>query len=227
MAIKVNNKLNIVIKVDMANDEEGYVHSVPISTEVFETYWRVLSKTYSTIYSEDLTVIGGPRVAYLVLKEIAQGDSIWNDGKGGGVELGLIGEIMRLSTIVAPAAALGRQGDARGWASLPLATAVARNLIEPQSFAELRNTLVFFTAISAMQRRPHRLQTLSVISGLWAASPTSSNSTEFAASLPTLMKEETSNDLMQNEDQVAVASPMDVLITTEDTPETNTVSLPY
>ena len=56
--MKINRALNLVIPID---SEKGqlFVHSTPISREIFEQYFLVISKTFAAIFSEGLGAIAG------------------------------------------------------------------------------------------------------------------------------------------------------------------------
>jgi len=88
--MKLDKALNLVIPIDQ---DEGriYVHSTPISLEVFEKYFLAISKTFAAIYSEGLNVLAGPRVAALMLRRVS--DDL-------GLDTGLIDEIRRLSNVI-------------------------------------------------------------------------------------------------------------------------------
>ena len=86
----VNRRLNLVQPIDTATGTV-YLHSVPISREVWESYFLVLAKTYAEIMKQGLTVIAGPPVARLLLKVVAQQIGAW-EGENG-VERGLLPEL--------------------------------------------------------------------------------------------------------------------------------------
>ena len=85
--MKINKAMNIVVPVDI-DGVECFVHSTPISFEVFEKYFLVISKTFSEIYSQGLSHVAAPRVASLLLKKCAK-----DLGELESVEKGLINEI--------------------------------------------------------------------------------------------------------------------------------------
>ncbi len=172
--MKIDRKLNLVVPVDR-HSGKLYVHSTPISSETFETYALVLAKTFSSIYSEGLGSIAGPRVAAIQLKRIALSIDEWEGPEG--VENGLLQEIIRLSNVVVP--------DEKGWQTLPLHDALSKDLIEGDDFSEVMNALVFFTLVSSMHRRNQIATILKGIGPLWDTQTTSLSSTEFAASLTT------------------------------------------
>jgi len=96
--VNLNKKLNLVIPVE----RDGglvYVHSMPISREVFERYFMTIAKTFGRIMVEGLARTS-PRIAMLMLRKTAQDDGNWTGT--GGVELGLVSEIRRLTSVLLP-----------------------------------------------------------------------------------------------------------------------------
>lgn len=172
--MKMDRKLNIVIPVQQGT-RTLYVHSSPISRGVFENYFMVLSRTFAAIYNQGLGAVAGPRVAAMMLRKIAQEAGDWEGDAG--VERGLMAEIRRLTNVVMP--------DGSGWATTPFQEVRDRKLLDEDDIAEVENSLVFFTVASAMHRKEELPTVLGMMSNLWGAQIASSNSTEFAASLPT------------------------------------------
>lgn len=169
--MRIDRHLNLVIPIER---ESGtvYVHSTPISTEVFETYFLEISKAFAAIMQQGLNVIAGPRIAYLMLKRVSEGLGTW-----GGVESGLMNEIRRLSNVVLP-------GE-RGWHAIPLEDALRRELLAPADVAEAEGAIVFFILVSAMVHRKDLSAWLDQACGLWRMQTVSSHCTAFANSLPT------------------------------------------
>lgn len=172
--MKITKNLNLVVKADTERGEV-FVHSTPISVNIFEKYVFIISKTLSTLYEEGLTVFAGPRVAAITMKNIAIQRNIW-DGPDG-VENGLMNEIRRLTNVVMP-------GE-NGWESIPYHDAIKSGVIDAQAASEIEGQLVFFTCVSRMHRPKEIPALLDGISEVWGTQSTSLNSTEFQNSLPT------------------------------------------
>lgn len=175
--MKISRKLNLVIPID-TDDGEMHVHSTPISREVFERYYLVLSKTFTRLYKEDLGVAGGPKVAAIMLRDIAQQMGEW-DGPDG-VQQGLVAEIVRLTNIILP--------GIRGWEAVPFQTVISQKRMDPEDVAEVESVITFFIVVSAMHRRSQVEEMLTLPLGLWQGQLTSSNSMEYLRSLPTLIE---------------------------------------
>ena len=173
--MQIDKKLNIVIPVERNDGTTIYVHTTPLDYEVFEQYFIVLGKAFSSIFAEGLSVIGGPRVAALMLKKVAIDMGVW-DGDGG-VQQGLMAEIQRLSNVVAPGPG--------GWQTLPLYNAQKEGLLTAEEMREVEGQAVFFILTSALNKPKQIPVIMQGVSRLWGAQTTLSNSTEFAASLKT------------------------------------------
>lgn len=172
--MRIDERLNLVLPVERTDGVTIHVHATPISREVFENYFLIIARTFSAIHGERLGAVGGPRIASLLLRKIAVEAGEWEGD--GGVERGLVEEIVRLANVCVPAA--------KGWETIPLHDAMARGSIGPDEMSEVMNAMVFFIVISAMLRKsvlPSYLRGPST--QLWGASITSLNCTEYANSL--------------------------------------------
>lgn len=171
---RLSRELKLVLPVDTALGEV-YVHSTPISREVFERYWLVISRAHSMIMAVAGGVAAGPKVAVLALKEAATQMQVWEGPTG--VERGLLGEIRRLTNVIVPA-------DGGGWELLPLMDAVTARSIDEDDLAEIEGAVTFFILASQMQSREALEITLAGMTSLWGARTTSSSCSEFIGSLP-------------------------------------------
>lgn len=180
--MKINKALNLIQEAEI-DGVTVWIHSTPISHEIFEKYFRVLSKTMSTIYSEGHHITA-PKIAALMLKEIAQEMGRWS-GKDG-VESGLMNEIRRLTNLVIP----GKQG----WETLPFFVAVQSEQISAEDAAEIEGMLVFFTLASAIHGQKNLEMAWPLIER-WGGQSTYLSSTEYAHSLRILT--EGANSLSQ------------------------------
>lgn len=171
--MRVDRKLNIVTELDQ-DGNTLYVHSTPIGRVVFETYYKVLAATRDEMFRAGVGNVSGPRVAHLLIRDVAKLLGMW-DGPAG-VENGLIMEIRRLSFLILPGPG--------GWSTVPFDVACARDMLSEDEFSEVMGRICFFTLTSALS--PKRLIPifLSQTNGLWQARTTLLNSTEFANSLP-------------------------------------------
>lgn len=189
--VRINRALNLVLKLETESAGEIHIHSVPVSREVFERYFIVMARTFARIMNEGLGTTAGPRVAYLMLKEVsggaAEGEtpqaqaarSQWED-----VKRGLINEIVRLSN----ACVLGD----KGWEDMPLHTAFERNILGEDDRLDVESELVFFTLVARMNKRSQIEGLMSMAGALWGSLTTSLSITDYLNSLRTLTVNETS-----------------------------------
>jgi hypothetical protein len=167
--MQIKKNLNLVIPVDYEKGGQIFVHSTPISREIFEQYFLVISKTFANIFSQGLGAISGPRVAYLMLKHTATELGMWSGPTG--VYNGLVNEIVRLSNVVMP--------DKDGWKTIPLQVAITKKLIDEDTLSEIEGELVFFTCVSKMNKAAQAESIMETATGLWGSQITSLNCTEF------------------------------------------------
>ena len=175
--MKINKAMNIVVPVDI-DGVECFVHSTPISFEVFEKYFLVISKTFSEIYSQGLSHVAAPRVASLLLKKCAR-----DLGELENVEKGLINEIRRLTNIV--------MSSDKGWETIPYYDALQKNLLNAQDAGEIDGIITYFIVASAMHKKDNLTGVLALLS-MWGASIEYLNASEYCLSLPMLTGQESS-----------------------------------
>lgn len=171
--LKLNEKLHLVIPV-YADDTASatviaYIHSAPISREVFEAHFMLIGKVFSALYSQGLGMIAGPRMAYLMLRRIAENDK---DEEGA---LSLMNEIRRLTNVLMRTAA--------GWDMLPFQDVVDHGDLPADDIAEAVNSIVFFIATSSMRRGREKKDVLTGAAKIWDAQISSLDCTAFGASL--------------------------------------------
>ena len=168
--MRINRKLNLVIPVDT---EKGtvYVHSMPISREVFEKHFLIIAKTFAAIYKQGLDVMSGPRVSMYMLKSIAEADGTWSV-----VQDELIAEIQRLTNVIA--------SSQKGWQTIPYVDAVRTGIIDTDDAAEVSNAIVFFMCNSCIAKEDQLPPVHNGLTLLWGAEISSSDCTAYMNSLP-------------------------------------------
>jgi hypothetical protein len=176
MAVKLNRKLNLVLSLD-TDQGSIYVHSTPISREVFEDNFLAISRAFTAVYTNGLGPVTGPRVAALLLKQEATTLGVWER-----TQQSLISEIHRLTSVIMP-------GEG-GWETIPFDTAKKRGIIDSDVASEVENSLVYFTCASSIHLKAELTVALEGLSTLWGAQTTLLNATEFMSSLPTSTLEE-------------------------------------
>ena len=148
----------------------AYVHSAPVSREVFEAHYMLFSRVFNRIYTDGLGEMAGPRVAALVLRDVAKEQREYADQY-----TALINEIRRLTNVLLR--------TENGWETIPFASATS--LLDDQDVSEVENAIVHFTVSSAMHRKNVAKTMLTGAASLWGAEISSSDFTVIAASLKT------------------------------------------
>jgi hypothetical protein len=173
--MKIDRRMKLAVPIERGDGSIIWVHSEPISREVFERYYLVIAQAFAEIYGMGLSWVAGPSVAALTLKGVAQRLGQWEGPDG--VENGLMAEIRRLSNVIVP--------TERGWETTPLDLAEKDGSIDEGDRAEIEGVVVFFIVASSMHKRSDLATILAGVSKTWDAVATSSNCTEFARSLKT------------------------------------------
>ena len=182
--MRLDRKLNLVIPIDRDDGTTLYTFSSPLRREVWEQYHMVISKTFTRIYAENLSFMGGPRNAALMLKDMAKntarpdrsGD--WWEGQDG-VERGLRPEMRRLTTVMVPRAEGG------GWEQVQYDDAIARDMLTEDEASEVEGAVAFFTVNSAMHKAAALKGIMAAAAGMWGMQVTSSPFSEWRNSLTT------------------------------------------
>jgi len=172
--MKINERLNLVIPLYRFDDDPyAWVHSMPISREIFESHYLLLSKTFTAIHSEGLGEIAGPKVALLMLKDVAK--SMTNDPDY--LIRPLMNEMRRLSNVIL------RANDK--WETMPLQDAINGKFLDDEDLREVENSLTFFIVVSHLYPKTQKQMFLDGSAKLWGAVMTSLNYTEYKDSLLT------------------------------------------
>lgn len=175
--MRINERLNIVIPLYRDGDDAyAWVHSTPISREVFDSSYMLIAKTFTAIHSEGLGEVGGPKVALNIMRDVGR-QMAGPGGDGAAVTTPLMNEIRRLSSVIV------RMRDS--WETMPLHDAVIGKLLDEDDVVEVENSLAFFTCASRMYPRNQRQDFMDGAARLWGAQMLSLNSTEFRVSLQT------------------------------------------
>jgi hypothetical protein len=177
--VQIDEKFRIVLPVRLAEDGTPLLrlYHTPISREVFEANYRIIGATYSALMQPSAR-IGAPRIAALRLRDegaIAARENGTTPADGGAVAL--LGEIKRLSVVLAPQGAQ--------WAMVPVEAAIAQNIIDDEDWREVESALVFFTCLYTMVTKQERGRMMEAVISVIGGSITSLQPMEFAASLTT------------------------------------------
>ena len=189
--MRLTKNLYFAFEVETENHGTVHVHTAPIARAVFESYYAELKAAFDACFdaSDPLTfVMSGPRIAYAALKSAAVKMGTWEASRDRPntpttVKDGLVQEMIRLTTIA-------HASDGQGWQSLPMATAIARGILDDESHYEILGVLSFFSCSCRVGPRDvvQDMLTMMESAGKWQFG--SWNSTAYVASLPILTPEE-------------------------------------
>ena len=174
--MKIDKKLNLTFPVDLEDGTKVHIFSTPISRSIFETYFLTITRTFAVMTEQGSAWLlrMGPRTAKLMLKRTAEADNAWSGP--GGVEFGLLGEIRRLTNVLAPM-------PNGGWDLLPFQDAKDKGLLSAEEADEVEQALVFFIVVSSSMKPNEAGMLLEPTFGLLDGCLTSSDITAFQASL--------------------------------------------
>ena len=181
--MKIDRNLNLVMQVQTEKKGTIYIHSASISRSVFEQFYLELGKVFSQCFdsiNQAHLALSAPQLAYPALKAISKQAGNWEGA--GGVQFGLVNEIIRLTNVLV-------SGE-RGWEAIPFDTAVKREVLNEDEEMEALSSLVFFTAISKVAPRDLKNSFLEMAGALRNWELTSLDSMEYMNGLPILTKKE-------------------------------------
>lgn len=179
--VSINKKLNLVVPLE-TDAGKIWVHSVPLSREVFEANFLVLTKTLSAIYVNGLGPAMAPRVAAMMLRDTAKEMEIEEQ-----VQNNLILEIYRLSNVLLPQ-------PTGGWQTVPFGEVKMKKMVDEDSLSEAENALVYFIVASAVHIKKELPMAYQGLKQIWNAQITPLNVTAFSNSLMTSTGDENTGE---------------------------------
>lgn len=186
--MQITPDLRLVLPVRRDENGATLIHGYhsPISREVFEANYRILSAAQAALFGKGLVFAArsGPRIAALRLldegrRDAAERGEFDDDGKprDGGAGA-LLAELKRSTVVFVP--------GAQGWDQLPIDAAINARHIDIEDWREAESAIAFFTSGYAMAPRAGRQKMAEALAGVMGASITSSDAMAFGASLPRL-----------------------------------------
>jgi hypothetical protein len=170
--VAINKKLNLVIPVENNNGVKVWIHSTPVSRDVFESNWLLLTRTLSNLYGNGIGPALAPRTALLALKDTSKELDDTNT-----IGPNFLNEIYRLTNVLMPSS------NGAGWQNMPYAVVKSQKLIDEDTLAEVENAIVFFIVASAVHLKTELLSVLQGLKSIWKAETTLLNVTEYGNSL--------------------------------------------
>lgn len=181
MKLRIDKKLNLVLTFDMEDGSKIHVYSIPISRDVFDTYFEELGEVFIKSFGEKgnaYLALAAPQLAYAALKKASDARGTWEQ-----VKAGLITEIVRLTHVVFL--------TENGWETLPIHIAIQRGILDEDTEREVLSSLIFFTAMQYTAPKAYRTLFFQMLesSRQWATTP--SSITDFINGLPISTEVET------------------------------------
>ena len=175
MVININRKLNLVLPIELDEHRKIYFHSMPISVEVFDANFWLLTQTLSSLYAHGIGPSMSPRIALRALRDTAK--EIDRDSD---ISANLVNEIYRLTNVIMP------NTNGGGWVIVPYSEVKNKKLVDESILLEVENAIVYFIVASALHLRSELEMAYQGLISIWKAETTSSTPTEYMRSLPML-----------------------------------------
>ncbi|MDE2469952.1 MAG: hypothetical protein KGL35_14725 [Bradyrhizobium sp.] len=178
-AINADLKLVVPLRVDDEGEPALYAYHTPISLEVYEANFRLLGDAKTAIMGDNARHAFMARAdAPLYLREAGRALALARGVDGDGGASALLSDLKRLTLVLVP--------GAQGWDMLPVDTAIQRNAIDVDDWADAEADIVFFTVWAAGSGRKGRAAQMAFAARLINGQTTSLQPMEWTASLPTL-----------------------------------------
>jgi hypothetical protein len=181
--VTINKKLNLVIPLEIDDNKKMWVHSTPISREVFEANYMLFVKTLSNLYFNGIGPGMAPRVAALALKDMAKEIDNTTD-----LSMPVIQEIYRLTYVLMIDPATNK------WIVKPFLEIKMKNMLEEEVIREVENALVYFTVASAIHLKSELPSIMIGLSSIWEAQTTSLTAMDYCNSLTISNQEENTGE---------------------------------
>lgn len=179
--MRLDEKLNLVLPVRESPDGKPFSFAVhtPISREVFEISFRILSLTKAALFSKGLPFAfgTGPGIARLTLLDEAKRDEA-ERGEGAVLQAkAILQELKRLTMIVGPGPS--------GYSAIPVDSALGSGLMDKEEWEEAESALLFFTLAFSLVKMKDRKMVMESTASILGGSLTSQTPSEFAVSCQT------------------------------------------
>jgi hypothetical protein len=172
--IRVSKKLNLAIPIEMEDGTNIHVHSTPIGVDVFDTYYRNLSRVFGEIYGGNMALTAA-RICWNLIKDDAVLHGNWEGSNG--VAQGFFGEVWRLTNVVHP--------GPKGWQITQWEDAVKSHMLFDDDVIKVKNLISYFMLASVMHGR-NEMEQVEFSLKPWGGLFTPLNCTEYRDTLPML-----------------------------------------
>ncbi|EKN3739844.1 TPA: hypothetical protein SK296_004580 [Yersinia enterocolitica] len=168
--MKIDKNLNLVSTIKRDSGNPVYLHVTPFPYEVVEENCLLLGSMFSTFISQ-VGGLGSARIAAMMLRKKIKQDQDLSGASGPTI----VDDIQRLTTVI--------YNDSGEWKSSPFDAAMKNGVITADEYRETEGEIVFFMVSSAIQKKELIAPTVGTVIDMYGGQLTSSNVTEFRASL--------------------------------------------
>lgn len=179
--MQITDSLNLAIP--FGNGMVAY--HTPVSRAIYEQHYAVLHATLAAMGRKGVHYLrtSGPSIAHLVLKDEGKRDAAERSEQDH--TPALIGEIKRLTNVLAPSPA--------GYDLLPIDTAISMGKLDEEDWEEVVAAVVFFTCLVQTAKKSDRTMVATSVASTVDGSITSSGPMEYGASLRKSTKAESTS----------------------------------
>ncbi|MFV8801293.1 hypothetical protein ACNSO8_22195 [Yersinia sp. LJYL362] len=168
--MKIDKNLNLVSTISRDGGNPVYLHVAPFPYEVIEENCLLLGNMFSSFISQ-VGGLGSARIAAMMLRKKLKQDQELSGASGPTI----VDDIQRLTTVI--------YNDNGEWKSSPFDAAMKNGVITADEYRDTEGEIVFFMVSSAIQKKELIAPTVGAVIGMYGGQLTSSNATEFRASL--------------------------------------------
>ncbi|EOU3148868.1 hypothetical protein AB8884_19970 [Yersinia enterocolitica] len=168
--MKIDKNLNLVSTISRDGGNPVYLHVTPFPYEVIEENCLLLGNMFSSFISQ-VGGLGSARIAAMMLRKKIKQDQDLSGASGPTI----VDDIQRLTTVI--------YNDSGEWKSSPFDAAMKNGVITADEYRGTEGEIVFFMVSSAIQKKELIAPTVGTVIGMYGGQLTSSNATEFRASL--------------------------------------------
>lgn len=168
--MKIDKNLNLVSTISRDGGNPVYLHVTPFPYEVIEENCLLLGNMFSSFISQ-VGGLGSARIAAMMLRKKLKQDQELSGASGPTI----VDDIQRLTTVI--------YNDNGEWRSSPFDAAMKNGVITADEYRDTEGEIVFFMVSSAIQKKELIAPTVGRVIDMYGGQLTSSNATEFRASL--------------------------------------------
>jgi hypothetical protein len=181
----LDKRLNLVLEVERDDKSIVYVHSIPISRQMWKTHYTFISMAINSMYTDGFPPATCARVCYHRMLELAE----QNRDRFGDLGRTLFAEMWRLTNVLVP--------TDQGYEDIPFYNLIKGDKeLDADNVEEIQNFICFFMAASwvhGLNKKEREAFQLLMTKG-FGVQITALPLTEFKNSIPTSKSEENTGE---------------------------------